>query len=496
VTVSRALVVLWLVSLALLAAPLPAQETPEEQARRLLENGRAYRAEGKLKQALDNFNIVVTSFPGTTSVGQALLEIGRYRMEVEGDLEKARTAFEQVAREHARSDAAPGAYYYLGLLTFKHASSPAQIDDALAQFQRVETLYPRSPWVPRAIQASATALCRVGRYDEAVDLDRRVALEYPASDVAAVAQYEIGHALALQGQARAAMEEFQQVRNRFPDSPWAKRALERTTALYRLFGGAKPVFSLDASFSVAGGDVLKDVRALVMDPAGVLWIASEKTKSTVSFGAEGRMGPSLSAQEPRALSLTPGGDVVLAAQTAVRIGTSDLRSFSTPSEKAGASPDPVERILSAALTPGGVLLVSDDKRDRVLRFDADGRYLGTFPDRDSVKRKVTRMLVDGEGAIVTLDQEEKAVGIWSESGRLLRKVGPAGLKKPADIAVDPFRNLYVADEELGVVVFDPRGRPLVTISGPELRRPRALTLDATGAVLVYDDRAERILRYR
>jgi len=75
-------------------------------------------------------------------------------------------------------------------------------------------------------------------------------------------------------------------------------------------------------------------------------------------------------------------------------------------------------------------------------------------------------------------------------------VGPTGLKRPSDVAVDAFRNLYVADEELGVLVFNPQGQLLATIASPEMKRPRALTLDATGAVLVYDDRAERVLRYR
>ncbi len=170
------LLVLALVALAL---PAAAQETPDEQARRLLEDGRAYRAQGKPKQALDNFTIVVTSFPATDSVGQALLEIGRYRMEVEGDAEKARAAFEQVTKQYARSDAAPGAYHYLGLLTLQRATTAAEIDDALAQFARVETLYPSSAWVPRSLQASGLAYRRAGRYAEAADLNRRVVARVP-----------------------------------------------------------------------------------------------------------------------------------------------------------------------------------------------------------------------------------------------------------------------------------------------------------------------------
>jgi outer membrane protein assembly factor BamD (BamD/ComL family) len=487
-----------LLALVLLALALPAaaQESPDEQARRLLDDGRAYRAQGKHKQALDNFNIVVSSFPSTDSVGQALLEIGRYRMEVDGDAEKARTAFEQVTKQYPRSDAAPGAYHNLGLLALQRATTAAEIDDALAQFARVETLYPRSPWVPRALQASALAHRRAGRYAEAADLNRRVSLEYPASDAAAAAQFEIGQALALQGQPRLAMEEFQQVRNRFPQSPWAKPALERTTALYRLFGGAKPAFAPDAAFALAGGEILKDVRALVVAPDGVLWVASEKVRGAVPFDASGKPGPSLTAEDPRALSIAPGGEVVLASRAAVRVGPKDVRSFTMPPEKAGAAPKPVDKVLAAVVTSGGSVLVSDEDREAILRFDAKGQYLGAFPGRDASRRKVTRLLVDGEGGIVALDREEKTVRVWDETGRLLRTVGPAGLKRPVDVAVDAFRNLYVADEEGGVLVFNPQGQPLVTLTSPEMRRPRAVAVDATGAVLVFDDRAERVLRYR
>jgi len=489
---------LQLLALVAVASAAAAQETSDQQARRLLEDGRAYQAQGKLKQALDNFNIVVSSFPGTDSVGQALLEIGRYHMELEGDAAKARAAFEQVTKQHARSEAAPGAYYYQGLLTLNRATTAAEIEDALAQFARVETLYPRSPWVPRALQASALAHRRAGRYAEATDLNRRVSLEYPASEAAAAAQYEIGRALALSGEPRLAMEEFQQVRNRFPQSAWAEPALLRTTALYRLFGGVKPSFSPDPVFSAGSGELVKDVRALlVVPPAAALWIASEKTRSAIPIDAAGKLGPGFSAEDPRTLSLSPTGDVILASRTAVRLGARDVRTFTTPPEKPGAPPKPVDKILAAAITPGGAWLVSDEDREAILRYDAKGEYQGTFPGgRDTAKRKVIRIVLDGEGGIVTLDRDEKTARVWDEAGRLLRSVGPAGLKRPQDVAVDAFRNLYVADEEIGVLVYNLQGQLLATIASPELRRARALTLDASGAVLVYDERAQRVLRYR
>ena len=487
---------LLVVPLLALAPSAIAQEGAEEQAQRLLEDGRAYRDQGKPKQALDNFNIVVSSFAGTEAVGQAWLEIGRYRMEVDGNEKGAREAFEQVSREHAQSDAAPGAYHYLGLLTLDQAMTPSQLDDALAQFARVETLYPRSPWVPRSLQAAALVHRRAGRYEDAVALNRRVALEYPESDAAPRAQFEAGHVLALQGKPRLAMEEFQQVRNRFPEDPWAESALEKITALYRLHATARPVFTLDSGFSVPGGNVLKEVRALLVAPDRRLWVASKKTKSAVAFDPSGKMGESLTGQEPRTLSLAPSGEVVFAAESAVRLGSRDIRSFFFPPEKPGEERKPLEKIRAAAVVPGGSILVSDEKNDTVFRFGIAGELRGRFFQGDARKREVTRIVVDGERGIYLLDRKEKMVAICDESGRTLRTIGPSGLRKPNDIAVDAFRNDNVADQDEGVLVFNPQGEPFFEIAGPEMKKASAITLDATGAVLVYDDGSDRILRYR
>ncbi len=484
-------------SLLVLALAVPAlpQESPNVQARRLLDDGRAYRAKGQLKQALENFNIITTSFPNSDSVDQALLEIGRYRMDVEGDVEKARASFEQVAKQYPQSAGAPGAYYYLGLLSLNRATTAADLDDALAQFTRVQNLYPRSDWVPQALQAMGLVHRRAGRLAEAVDVSRRVFLEYPSSEAAAAAQFQVGQCLALLGQPREAMEEFQRVRNRFPQSEWSPQALDRITALYRLFGSGKPSFVLDPGYGIGAGDVLKAVRAILMAPGGTLWIASEKAKSIVPYDAAGKAGSSLSAEEPRALSLTPSGEIVVAVKTAVRVGAREVKTFSIPSDKPGV-PEPLERILSATITPGGAFLVADEKKKKVHRFDAKQEYLGTFPEKDTKEREVTRMLLDGEGGILFLDREEKTVRVLDETGKVLRTIGPTGLKKPVDAAVDPFRNTYVADEEGLVQIFNEKGQPLATLTGPEMKRPRALTLEANGAVLVYDDRAEKVLRFR
>ena len=487
---------LWLAAALLLPTAARAQSSPEQQARSLLDDGRAYFAQGKYKQALDNFNTIVSSFPNTESVDDALLEIGRYQADVEGEVEKARASFESVAKRFPQSDSAPGAYHYLGLLTLDKAKGAAELDDALAQFTRVQRLYPKSEWVPRSLSATGLVHRKAGRLSDAVEMQRRVALEYPTSDAAVSAEFQVGHCLALLGEARAAMEAFQQVRNHHADSEWAARALERITALYRLSEGARPFFGLDASFSVGSGDVTKDVHAILMTPARTLWIASNKVKAAVPYDKDAKMGASLAAEDPRSLGLTPRGEVIVAARLAARFGK-ELKSFAVPGNKPGEL-EPLDRISAALMLPAGDVLVADEKKKHVYRYGPGWDYKGPFPD--AKEREVIRLALDSEGGIVLLDSEEKSVRVFDENGKALRALAAKGpgyeLKKPSDVAVDAARNLYVADEESGVMVFGADGRLLTALSGEELRRPKALALEPAGALLVYDDRSQRVLRFK
>ena len=230
-----------MLALLTLVSPVLGQETAEEQAQRLLENGRSYREQGKLEAGArelqhHHHELLRNRRRGSGPVWRSGAIGWRWMETTAGPATPSSRSRETTRRATRRL----GPTHYLGLLTLRKATTPAQLDDALAQFTRVATLYPRSDWVPRSLQASATVHRRAGRFEDAVAFNRRVALEYPASDAAPRAQFEAGHALALLGQPRLAMEEFQGVRNRFPQSPWAATALERTTALYRLYGRDKP----------------------------------------------------------------------------------------------------------------------------------------------------------------------------------------------------------------------------------------------------------------
>jgi TolA-binding protein len=478
------------------AAAAQSQPRPDDQARRLLDDGRTDLASGRAKQGLDALETIVSGFPNSSYADDALLEIGRYAEEVEKDLPRARDLYDQIAKKYPQSDAAPVAYLRMGRLAFATAASQAALDDALANFQRVIRLYPESPSVPGALVASAAVFRRAGKFDSAIDAARRAVLDHPSSEVAPEAQFEIGQSMAMAGDPLRGLEEFQRARTMYAESPAAARALNATTALYRIYGGDRPVFLKDAAYSLPGGDALKDVRSLAVTADGTTWIASNKTKSAVAFDRDFRLSRSLPADDPQTLTTSPEGEVVFAARLAIKVGATGVFSFSGPSSKPGVM-EPIDRIGAATILVSGDTLVSDLRRKRVLRFRSTA-FVSAFPDGE--EREVIKLLTTPRGDVVMLRKDNKSVEIFDDGGRLISKIGPRGQgfewKKPADVAVDAFSNLYLADEDQGVFMFSPKGDLMTTFGGADVRKSRAIAIDLTGAPLVYDDRAETVVRFK
>ncbi len=468
----------------------------DDQARRLLEDGRSDLANGRARQGLDALQTIVTGFPNSPYADDALLDIGRYAEDVEKNLTRAREVYDQIAKKYPQSDSAPGAYLQMGRIAFATAASREALDDALANFQRVIRLYPESPFVPHALSASAAVFRRAGRFDSAIDAARRAVLDHPSSDIAPEAQFELAQSLVMAGDVLNGIEEFQRVRSLYPASAAAARALNATTALYRLYGAEKPVFQKDAAFSVPLGEALKDVRSLAVTPSGVTWIASNKTKSAIAFDSTFKVGASLAAEDPQTLTVSPLGEVVFASKLAVKVGTTGVLAFSIPSEKPGEM-EIIDRIGAATLLVSGDMLVSDLKRKRLLRFKG-ATFASVFPG--PTEREVIKLLTTPKGDVVMLRKDDKTVEIMDEGGRLITTIGPRGpgfeWKKPADVAIDAFSNVYVADEDQGIFMFSAKGALMATFGAADVKKSRAIAIDLSGAALVYDDRTETIVRFK
>ncbi len=488
-----------LVCLEALAASTATAQAPSDLARQHLESGIQFYDQGRYNQALNDFQIIVTSMADTEYADDALLHIGRYYLDIEEDFDKAKDSFDTALRKYPTGDAAPGCYYYLGEVIARSDRGGKTLDDALANYQRV-FLYPDNPWIPAALASTGAALERQGKFQDALDAYFQVIVDHPRSEWTARARLGIGRSYVRQGDPVEAMTQFQEVRNANPGTKESETALDWLTLLFRLYGskllGQNVSFHRDAGFHVTLKDKLKDVVGLKISSSGI-HVLERDNKRLLTFDRTGKLAGSQAAVDPYGLFVDPRGELVVSNDKALVVAGKPI-TFSVPSEK---GPKPLEKIRCAARDRLGDFYVYDDDQKKLLRFTSSGDFVGPFPD--STPREILTIELDAVGNVVLLEKRDRDVLIYSPDGkavaRIQTKKGQWSLKKAVDLAIDPAGYLYVLDEDEGkIAVFDAAYQfvTLLTeqnLGGGALSKPLNLDVDASGDLYVYDDKEKAIV---
>jgi len=518
--------------LAVFAGAVAAQGPPpdEEIARRQLESGRSFARQRNYAEALKDFRAVAETHASSSVADNALLEIARYYLDIVGDAKEAGAAVDTILKKYATSDSAPDAYLMAGRLALARSRQSADLDTALANFDRVLRLFPGSDAVPRSLHLSGETLWYAGRYEDALANLGRVEVEYPANAAAADAYLTAGRVLVSLGDPLSAMEELQQVRNRWPNSPEAATALAHATLVHRLYVKARsgPAFALTTE--TAGPARLQDVVGLTFTSRQALFWATENSLAGTGPGGDERpqgLG------RPRGLARDAAGAVVVIESGTVRPIAGTPLSLAIP--KADGTPDFLNKIEGLVQLSNGDWLVADGDQRAIQRFNRAGEYGAAF-----AQARVTRIAVNSVDEVAGIDRDRKNFVFFDASGKPSAAPVPfrgAGydLQNPEDLTFDAFGHLYVLDRG-AIAVFSPhpvaaaagaRGTPpagaapaaagrgrgaaapapgrtyrlLTVFAEPPkgqtgLRRGTVFAVDQSGAVFVHDERAQKILVYR
>jgi tetratricopeptide (TPR) repeat protein len=402
------------------------------------------------------------------------------------------------AQDPASEDSARR-HYLSGLASLREGQYP----DALKDFQAVldaRSAFPGSDVVPAAMYHAGEALRLVRLDGEAIVRYRQVTIDFPGSAWAAQALIAEARCLVATGRPQHAMERLQRVRERFPRTPEASRAIALNTVLYRLYlrAPAQPPFQLASRSLVGAGGRLKDIEALVVDGDGQILAAAPA--AVLVFDPSGKPLRSIRAIEPRSVSMDAGGRPLISHKGGLLAGgTNLLLSLTRPD----GSPRPLKEVVAAAATPTGDLLVADRGAKAIARFSPAGQFLGPFAAVNA-----RRLAVDATGLTAALEQDAGAIVIFEPDGTPRTRLASGGpghqFERPVDLAFDPFGHLYVLDRNRGAVVIfrlQPQPEVVATFAVPQgspgnFRKATAFALDAAGRLFVYDEDAESIQVYQ
>ena len=489
----------WLVVPIALSVSLGAQSGTEDLARRQYESGRAFMVDRRYSEALKDFQAVIDSFARSSVADNALLQIALYHLEIARDVSATQASIDKLLKEYPETDSAPMAHVVAGRLALAKGRTPAEVDAALASFERVPRLFPGDDAVPAAGFYAGEALRLVRRTDEALQRFRRVAMEYPRSPWAARANLAAGYCLVQEDRGQQALQEIQRVRQQFPGSDVAADARNLNTILYRLYvrAPAQSAYGFSGRYVGPEKSNFNDVVGVVIDPIGRLLLGYKN--GVAVFDPKGTLANTVPASDLSAFFLDEAGRVVIVRRDTFIAERAASYPIATPTPE--GKPKPVEEIPSVVVMSTGDRLVADEKGRAVIRVSAGGKYVSGFTNTNA-----SRLALNGLDDVAMIDKSAKTINIMDRDAKLLTRIQTRGsgyeFDDPVDLAFDPLGHLYVLDRgQRSVFIFGPKNRLMATVTVPEknpgaFTRATAFALDAAGRLHIFDDRTKRVQVYQ
>jgi len=475
----------------LLALPVLAQApAPDgELAERLYRSGdRAYTAKA-YKEAFDTWAQLLQGSPRSEFASLILLRLARHQVEVERKPDAAMPFLDRLRSDYIKSPEAPEALLLRGILLAGKARRPAELKDAIAEFNRVLDLFPDAPACGEANLHLGRALRDQGQWGRALQRFIDAYHLHPASPAAPRAMLEAADVLDLMGDLPGCLRMLQSLRGLSPQSPEAGEAVWRMAVRvkHRL---QKPPFRNEGSWPAGRVKWLKTPTLLATAPDGDLLIFQNDLDHTFRLH-----GPELTPQGPaapgtRAFLATPSGAIWMLTKSGL------IREDAPTTQPLPA----LGAISGAALDRWGHLWVADAKTPALTVFTTDG---GSRTVASPTACAMAPIL--SGGVVIAADADRKL--LFLDTDGQPRIVVPYGKDLPA-----PFRTVtslasdgagQVAalvdggDFGEGVVIFGPDGTVLrqatfksLGISG----RITSLALDRSGGVILCDRRNDLLIR--
>jgi hypothetical protein len=376
------------------------------------------------------------------------------------------------------------------------------------------------------------ALWHKKQFEDALMKLARVQDEFGTTSAAADAGLWAGRVLVALGDPIAAMEEFQQVHNRWPKTQAAVSALAQGSLLRRLYArpAGNPAYGAPEK---VGGDKLEGVDSLAVTGRNAVYRAGEKTLATV-VTVEGDQPPTGVFTRPRLTLDTDGRLVVCDGGRLVAPAPAKALDLKMP--RPNNPPKPLEKIDAAVQLSTGEWLVVDDNEKVIQKFSREGQYVQPFEGASSRAVKVSRLAVNAFDEVAALDDSESRIVLFDATGATKGSIpyrkraadlkDPQDtayeLKDPKDLTFDAFGHLYVLDQK-AMAIFSPfavgpakqaatrpatpganrgddyRLRTLFAETpekGREGFKATAFAVDRSGAVYLYDESLKQVLVYR
>jgi TolA-binding protein len=485
----------WLRPPAALLCVLPAlaqtQAPDGDLAERLYRSGERAYATKAYKEAVDTWEQLLQVSPRSELAPLALLRLARHQVEVEHKPEAAMPYLDRLRNDYIKSPEAAEGLLLRGILLKQQARRPAELKDAMAEFNRVIDLFPEDPACAEACLELGRAWRDQGQWGRALQQYVDALRLHATSAVAPKALLEAAETLDLMGDLPGCLRLLQRLRTEWPQAPEAQEAAWRMAVRVkqRL---QKPPLRNEGPWPSGRAKWLKTPTLLSTTPDGDLLVYQKDLDHAFRLHGEDLVpvGPPapgslvlLADSGGSAWMLTKNGLLRGEAATPQPLGTlgaisgaaldrwgqlwvADARTpaltvFNREGESRSLASPTVNAL--APLPTGGVVVASDADR-KVLFLDAEGQPRWIVPygkDLPGPFRKVVALASDGAGQVAALvDGGDFGAGVLvlGPDGTLLRQATFKALGISGNLTS------LVLDRSGGVILCDRRNDLLLRLN--------------------------------
>lgn len=498
-----ALSVLFAVCLLLAPQALMADEI----AARELANGDSLARDGKLEQASTAWRRVVERYPDSPEAPTALDRLGTAAYSVEDfhlrgrtpgiDPDSARSIYQSIAETHRNAPEAPRALFKLGMLLSDPDSSFYDLDESYGQFSALVTIYPESDYRDEGLYGLGDILAQQRQCRRALASLSRLDAEFPDSRWADDGLLLQADCLLRGGYREEAMRLYQDLRDRFPQSPGAGLARDRNTHLIRLLEAESGPVYQQVRFIPARLPEAWRVRVVTdmeVDRRGNIVISDARAGLVQTLDHKGQPVSRVELRRPSAVWSGLDGLIIFADGSLVVGG----QAMSLTGPGGGPVVGPAGLL---ARDPVGHFIIWDQKSGDILRFTRRGEF-----DEVMVASREFRFdvaVAGRDGTVVVLDGKAMmAHEFRPDGGRREVSLESDELRRPRHMSRDFLGNLYLLDTVARVLEMRaPDGRLLARLTsgradGEPFPRPAGLAVNGRGEILIYDERRAGIVVYR
>jgi len=472
----------------LCALPVLAQGQDGDLAEKLFRSGERAYASKAYKEAAETWGQLLQTSPKSDLAPQVLLRLARHQVEVERQPEAAMPFLDRLRTDYIKSPEASEGLLLRGILLARRARRPAELKDAMAEFNRVLDLFPDAPACAEARLQLGRAWRDQGQWGRALQLFIDGFRLHAGSPVVPAALFEAAETLDLLGDTTGCLRLLQRLCDEAPGTPEAQEAAWRVAlrVKHRL---KKPPFRTEGPWPAGRTKWLKTPTLLAVAPDGELLVFQNDLDRAYRLHGSDLVPQGPMAPGTRAMLSGPTGALWLLAKNGLvredaatpqplgtlttisgaaldRWGTLWVADAKTPALTLFA-PDGSSRNLAsptanalAPLATGGMLIASDADR-KLLYLDGDGQPRQVVPygkDLQAPYRTVTALATDGAGHVAALvdggDYGEGVV-LYGPDGALLRQatfktLGISG--RITSLALDRTGGLILCDRRNDVLI--------------------------------------------